>query len=544
MDTDNASSALQARIAHSSDGAAAETPRVTPTHHASLDDYEIIREIGRGGTAIVYEAFHKKLRRKVALKQLPAAAALDPRWRDGFDNEVRATSRLSHPNIVPFYELGKGAAHFYTMQLVDGISLAEVIRCLRQCRAGARPCMNGDADAVHPAFLKLCHYCKCRVACNPGEPGSEPIDLTASPEYHYAVVELVRDAALAVQHAHDQGVLHLDIKPSNILIDDDKNVWVTDFGAARTDDAPVSKSLSGTLCYGSPEQLLGHEDQLDARSDVYSLGATLYELLTLEPPFCHESPHALLTQVSLGQFSPPGQTNSAVPAEMNAIIDKAMAREPDQRYATVAELSNDLERYLAAPTKPPQTRESHSTRRLVRIAAAAIAVVVLVATLVAAPWRTSFPTPVHEWNGHYYALTGEELDWESAEAEAVSHGGHLITINSKEEQAFVERTFLTPPDSVYWIGMTDARKEGEWRWISGEPVEYTNWENRGEPNNVIWKDADTGKTMDEDYGVINWHFIVQPPRRRACTWNDINSARNDDRITPHRGIMEFASDPR
>ena len=131
----------------------------------------------------------------------------------------------------------------------------------------------------------------------------------------------------------------------------------------------------------------------------------------------------------------------------------------------------------------------------------------------------------------------------SAEAEAVSHGGHLITINSEEEQAFVERTFLTPPDRVLWIGMTDAEKERDWHWVSGEPVEFTNWE-RGEPNNVKRQDSATGETTDEDYGVINWHLIVMPPPRRACTWNDINSVPNNDRVPPYRGIMEFGSDPR
>ena len=136
-------------------------------------------------------------------------------------------------------------------------------------------------------------------------------------------------------------------------------------------------------------------------------------------------------------------------------------------------------------------------------------------------------------------LTENEMDWVSAEAEAVAHGGHLITINDAEEQAFVEKTFLTPPDRVFWIGMTDAEKEGDWHWVSGEPVEYTNWENRGEPNNVSGRHPVTGETMDEDYGVINWHFVVQPPRRRVCTWNDINSVPNDDRITAlpwHHGI--------
>jgi hypothetical protein len=132
----------------------------------------------------------------------------------------------------------------------------------------------------------------------------------------------------------------------------------------------------------------------------------------------------------------------------------------------------------------------------------------------------------------------------SAEVQAVTHGGHLITINDKEEQEFVVETFLSPPDKACWIGLTDRDQEGDWHWVSGEPMGYTNWETRGEPNNVTWRDSVTGETMDEDYGVINWHFVVEPPRRRACTWNDINSARNNDRITAYRGIMEFESDPR
>ena len=138
-----------------------------------------------------------------------------------------------------------------------------------------------------------------------------------------------------------------------------------------------------------------------------------------------------------------------------------------------------------------------------------LVMVVLVVTFIVAPWRTTFPNPVYEWNGHYYAFTENEMDWVSAEAEAVSHGGHLITINDQKEQEFVERTFLSPPDRVFWIGMTDAEKEGDWHWMSGEPVEYRNWESRGEPNKVIWRDSDTDETMDEDYGVINWHQIQE-----------------------------------
>ena len=346
MNDADASSSIQERPSETG-GAFSQVPHKQSS--SSLDDYEIIREIGRGGTAIVYEAYHKSLRRRVALKQLPAAAALDPRWQERFQNEVRATSQLSHSNIVPFYELGKdGDSHFYTMQLIDGISLAEVIRRLRQCREGNRPCLNLEAECVHPAFLRLCARCKCRFACHDvtteSDSNGNTTELTASPDYHRAVVELMRDAALAVQYAHDHGILHLDIKPSNILIDGEGKLWITDFGASRSrDGATVSEGLSGTLCYASPEQAFGNNDQLDTRSDVYSLGATLYELLTLERPFADVSPHELVTQVSFGNVRDPSIGNKAIPRELCGIISKAMSRDPEERYAAASEFADDLQ---------------------------------------------------------------------------------------------------------------------------------------------------------------------------------------------------------
>ena len=255
MNDADASSSIQERPSVTG-GAFSQVPH--EQRSSSLDDYEIVREIGRGGTAIVYEAYHKSLRRRVALKQLPAAAALDPRWQERFQNEGRATSQLSHSSIVPFYELGKGDdSHFYTMQLIDGISLAEVIRRLRQCREGGRPCMNLETDSVHPALLKLCERCKCRFArhgvTTESDSNGEATDLTASPEYHRAVVELMHDAALAVQYAHDHGILHLDIKPSNLLIDDEGTLWITDFGASRScNGATVSEGRSARVPARSP----------------------------------------------------------------------------------------------------------------------------------------------------------------------------------------------------------------------------------------------------------------------------------------------------
>ncbi len=251
-----------------------------------------------------------------------------------------------------------------------------------------------------------------------------------------------------------------------------------------------------------------------------------------------------VAQVSIGTVIDPSTVNETLPSELSTIINKAMAHEQEQRHATAAELSDDLVTYLTTPTKRTVTQDRRGRLPHGRIFAATLAIAALATVFAVAPWRSSFPNPVYEWNGHFYALTESEVDWESAEAKAVSHGGHLITISSQEEQVFVESTFLTPPDRVFWIGMTDAEREGDWHWVSGEPVQYTNWAGKGEPNNVTSRHPITGSVVEEDYGVINWHFVLEGPNRRSCTWNDFYSIHSDDRVTGFRGIMEFAADPR
>ncbi len=484
---------------------AGEASSQPPSDH-SLSDYEIIREIGRGGTAIVYEAYHKSLRRRVALKQLPAAAALDSRWQERFLNEVRATSQLSHSSIVPFYELGNGGdSQFYTMQLIDGVSLAEVIRCLRQCREGNRPCLNLEAECVHPAFLKLCGRCKCRFAHDgvTVESGGnvKATELTASPEYHRAVVELVRDAALAVQYAHDHGILHLDIKPSNILIDGEGKLWITDFGAARSSDGSGSQGHSGTLCYMSPEQL-ARDDQLDERSDVYSLGATLYELLTLERPFLQTSPHALLTQVSVGNLPASRKTNKAMSPELGAIISKAMIREPNERYATASELANELQELLGSSDHRSLNSVTASkcvSRRLLLLIAA-LGTCAAIATLVLLGRNAEPKTNVvQEGLVGYWAAEGDAKD--------SSGSGHHGNLNNGIGFAPGVRGKAFHFDGVDdWIStdLTFAHDQSHsisvWVKWQGRRSSYSHevvsWWNRDDaiPNRIFLGTADSTKT--------------------------------------------------
>ncbi len=290
-----------------------------------LGDYRIVREIGRGGMGVVYEAVQLSLGRRVALKVLPFAAALNGRQLQRFRTEAQAAAQLHHTNIVPVYAVGcERGVHFYAMQLIDGRPLDELIR------------------EAHDAA-----------------PGGETVGMQAVPtvatsrgrgrEVYRTAARLAVQVADALEYAHDAGVIHRDIKPANLLLDARGTVWVTDFGLAQvTTEANLTQTgdVFGTLRYMSPEQAAGRRSEVDHRTDVYSLGATLYELLTLEPAFPGQDRHALLNQILHAEPRPPRQVDPAVPAELETIILKAMAKAPADRYATAGELAADLRRFL------------------------------------------------------------------------------------------------------------------------------------------------------------------------------------------------------
>jgi serine/threonine protein kinase/Flp pilus assembly protein TadD len=284
-----------------------------------LGDFRLLREVGRGGMGVVYEATQLSLNRRVALKVLPAAATLDPSQFRRFRNEARAAALLHHANIVPVYGIGcERGVHFYAMQFIEGRTLAEVVR---DARPGASP---PAADTV--AGLA-----------------------TERPESFRAIARLGLQAAEALEHAHQEGVVHRDIKPANLILDGKGNLWVTDFGLARLqDDAGLTTTggVVGTLRYMSPEQASGRPGAVDHRTDVYSLGATLYELLTREPVFDGHDRGDLLRRISTEEPRPPRKLNPAVPVELQVIIGKALEKEPTARYASARELADDLRRFL------------------------------------------------------------------------------------------------------------------------------------------------------------------------------------------------------
>jgi serine/threonine protein kinase/Flp pilus assembly protein TadD len=335
-----------------------------------LGDYRIVRELGRGGMGIVYEALQRSLNRRVALKVLPFSAALNPKQLQRFKNEAQAAAQLHHTNIVPVFGVGcERGVHYYAMQFIDGQTLAAIIAELRQ-QAGREENHPSQRLSAVAQELLLDRLVPARPGTAQGPPTLpyQPQQLAAVPggdmtpkaglstehsiqstAYCRAVTNLGMQAAEALEHAHQLGVVHRDIKPANLLVDVRGNPWITDFGLAHClgqAGLTMSGDLVGTLRYMSPEQALAKRVLIDHRTDIYSLGATLYELLTLEPPFAGQDREELLRQIAFEEPRAPRRRNKSIPAELETIVLKAMEKNPAERYATARELADDLHRFL------------------------------------------------------------------------------------------------------------------------------------------------------------------------------------------------------
>ncbi len=334
-----------------------------------LGDFRILREIGRGGMGVVYEAEQRSLGRRVALKVLPFAAVMDHRQLQRFKMEAQAAAQLHHTNIVPVYSVGcERGVHYYAMQYVDGHPLSTVIRELRR--------LSGLDDAdPGPAEGPVSHLANDLTSgrfvdgavpgtnqpATEGQPSTGTVSSTLgavassgstrSPAYVRSVARLGIQAAEGLRHAHDMAVVHRDIKPSNLLLDARGHVWITDFGLAqyRTESGAtltMPGDVLGTMRYMSPEQAAGRSSLLDHRTDIYSLGATLYELLALRPAFPAGDRHQLLRGIEADEPGALHRLNPAVAVDLETIVRKAMAKDPAGRYASCQELADDLRRFL------------------------------------------------------------------------------------------------------------------------------------------------------------------------------------------------------
>jgi serine/threonine protein kinase/tetratricopeptide (TPR) repeat protein len=365
-----------------SDGAVAGT----------LGDFRLIREVGRGGMGVVYEAEQISLGRRVALKVLPFAATMDPRQLQRFHNEARAAASLHHERIVPVYGVGcERGVHYYAMQFIDGVTLAGIPSPPDPLSHKGR----GGETAEFPAPPSpLVGEGGRGGEGKPTAPTAPLAALTTEPgkpkgrDFYSRVAELIADAADALEHAHSTGVVHRDVKPGNLMLDAAGKLWVTDFGLARFGaDAGLTMTgdLIGTLRYMAPEQALARHGLADHRVDVYGLGATLYELLTGTPAITGQDKQEILRRIAFDEPIALRKLDKSIPAELETIALKCLAKEPRERYATAGELAADLRRYASdkpITAKPPGRRE-RVTRwvRRNRTLAASVAVGLLVVAL-------------------------------------------------------------------------------------------------------------------------------------------------------------------
>jgi serine/threonine protein kinase len=268
------------------------------TPHVLLDRYEVGRLLGAGGMAEVFEGRDRLLARRVAIKVLQSQFVRDPSFLIRFKREAQAAASLSHPNIVGVYDTGtEDGTHFIVMEYVEGRTLKDVIRA-------------------------------------------------EGPLYPERAAEICADVCSALAAAHARGLIHRDIKPGNVMLTPEGKVKVMDFGIARATTSETitqTAAVVGTAQYISPEQAQGQT--VDYRSDLYSLGCCLYEMLTGTVPFTGATPVAIAYRHVREDPTPPRMLNGDVPAPLEAICLKAMAKLPDNRYQTAAEFQDDLERF-------------------------------------------------------------------------------------------------------------------------------------------------------------------------------------------------------
>jgi serine/threonine protein kinase/WD40 repeat protein len=378
-----------------------------------LGEYRILREVARGGMGIVYEAVQESLGRHVALKVLPGQNLRHGNYLARFHREAKAAAGLHHTNIVPVFGVGEHeGTHYYAMQFIQGQALDSVLQELQRLRDNGRahktkPLPPGHKPPVEPPAvarpgpdqtvsgsiiegLRTGHFQEqsaiaklpkssdtsaVAAVARPGASGSggsnfaagpSRSELTVQPEQQYfrSVAQVGVQVAEALAYAHHQGVLHRDIKPSNLLLDTQGTVWITDFGLAKaegSDELTSPGDIVGTLRFMAPERFDG---RADARSDVFSLGLTLYEMLTLQPAFAESDRARLIKQLSACAPPRPRQVNPHIPRDLETVVLKASAREPGQRYVSAAALAEDLRRFLTdRPIRARRTAWMEHVRR-------------------------------------------------------------------------------------------------------------------------------------------------------------------------------------
>ncbi len=424
-------------------GSYGESVRVNGKRLDQVGDYRILCEIGRGGMGVVYEAEQQALGRRVALKVLPRGIAGNATAQIRFQREAKAAARMHHTNIVPVFDVGQDGEHlYYAMQLIRGQGLDMVVDDLKRLRSQSTAAATKEdkaADRSIAASLVAGRFVQENLAAAcPDDPdgtaayeGSAPSSAmlpgqselsTATSDrgsYFRSVARIGVQAAAALAYAHGRGVVHRDIKPGNLILDTTGNVWVTDFGLAKTGDDGVTHTgdILGTVRYMSPERFRG---QCDVRADVYALGVTLYELLTLKPVFASGDRLRLIEMIRQTEAASPRSVDSRIPRDLETIVIKAIDKDPKRRYQSADEMGEDLQRFVR--DEPIKARRVGPVERFARwcrhhpaVAGLVAAVLVLMAAGTAAStWQAVVATRARE----DLAAKNAELAAEQAKVQA------------------------------------------------------------------------------------------------------------------------------
>ncbi|MCA8950644.1 MAG: protein kinase [Planctomycetes bacterium] len=370
---------ILAEVSESAASAASSMPLAVPEQ---LGPYTLGERLGQGGMGAVYAARDEVLGRSVAIKLVRADLLLTEHGRERFRREVEAVARLSHPGIVPVYQCGEDhGVPWFAMELVQGPTLAALLRRVRAGDGGLRA-----PETLSGAVLQ-------RALAEAAPPGSSSqVAPVVPPSWEQACIALAQQLAEALAHAHARGVLHRDVKPSNVALDATGRARLFDFGLARaTGSGELTRTGAalGSLPYMAPEQVRGDLDAIDERSDVYALGVTLYELLTLRSPFVGDegNEEEIRRRILAGDAAPARRQNRALSWEAAAVCAVAMDPEPGRRYPDMASFAADLSRVLER--RPIAARPPGPGRRLWRLAqrnpARATVLVALLLGLLGAP---------------------------------------------------------------------------------------------------------------------------------------------------------------
>jgi len=440
-------------------------PEQDPLIGQVIGDFEVRRLIGSGGMGTVYEAEQISLKRRVALKVLHAPVGARTAGVLRFGREAQAAARLHHTNIVSVFAQGRsGPLRYYAMEMIDGTGLDQIIREMRRQkdrdRAGAE---RGPTNDPAVGMVR-----RPRRPSNRGEFDMRrrllELDRIDPRKRFDLVARLVANVADALDYAHQQGVIHRDVKPGNMILSADGRLSLTDFGLARMLEHPgmtIAGEFLGSPLYMSPEQVAAGRVPVDHRTDIYSLGASLYEMLCLRPPYSGETREQVISQIREGKLVRPRKINRRIPRDLETVCLKAMQVDPNHRYQTAQEMADDLRRFadrfaIRARRASLLNRAGKFVRRhsLETAMLGAILVVLMAAGLIAIHYQRQ----INEYAEELYRNQeyGDEM-WKNLNRlrveRALEEGHRAVAFCRFREarQAFAEVTRLAKNDPVGYL---------------------------------------------------------------------------------------------